>query len=238
MPRARLCVRSDTGQASNCPTFAFPTVYGNRPNGQNAGVPWPPDLFHAGDAVRKLRRRRKLSQTKLAALAGVARSTVQAFERQPATASAPTRDRLARALDVDPSDLAGPLVVMPSARTADDADATPMATEVSSRTQERARNHAAERHTVQRSLASPPVERGESRTETGEHPGPPPTPEEVPLMPHHGEAWLRYMQARMPDPRQFQRWMDRASALATEMAEQERGDTEDPQAAGGEGFPP
>jgi transcriptional regulator with XRE-family HTH domain len=69
----------------------------------------PPVVVYIGEQLRNIRTRRLLTQDELADKAGVSQSTIANIERNHAEPQFRTIRKLAKALDVDPTELLGEL---------------------------------------------------------------------------------------------------------------------------------
>lgn len=226
------CVRSDTEPANFPPTFVFPTIYGASRHKQNASVSVPRDLFHAGDVVRKLRDQKGWTQPQLAKRAKVGYTTVVDFERDPARARPQTRQKLARALGLDPDDLNTPFIVQSAyAASAGPADRIPTATGVSEPTQKGVQPRATPQETVQRSLAEPTSAVPVSPRGAGEQGGQPPLSAEEAAVYDFAARLQMVLDEFGGDRVLFERWWKRAIGMVDEMKAH---DQVRPQAAGGD----
>ena len=66
-----------------------------------------PVVVYIGEQLKNVRTRRLLTQDELAEMAGVSQSTIANIERNNAEPQFRTIRKLAKALDVDPTDLLG-----------------------------------------------------------------------------------------------------------------------------------
>ena len=64
-----------------------------------------PDVVYIGDKLREVRTKRLLTQDELADKAGVSQSTIANIERNNAEPQFRTIRKLAKALDIDPTEL-------------------------------------------------------------------------------------------------------------------------------------
>lgn len=223
----RLCVTTDTLRRDNPISFAFPTVYAGGASAENAGVPVPRNLFHAGDVVRKLREQRDWTLDEMARRSGVSYSTIVKFETDPTRARPETRQKLARALGLDPDDLNTPFIVQSAYRI-------PTATGVSEPTQKGVQPRATPQETVQRSLAEPTSAVPVSPRGAGEQGGQPPLSKEEAAV-YDFAARLQMVLDEFGGNRVlFERWWKRATGMVDEMKAH---DQVRPQAAGGEPSP-
>lgn len=199
-------------------------------------VPWPPDFFHVGDAVRTLRERRGWVN-----LSGLIREAQEAghkitrqrwrrFEASPEKSRKDTVDTIAAILGIPAADLRVRFRVLAEA-----ADETRLRTGVSDETRDRAPERAPVRNSAQRSLPEPATAEAASGTSAGEQgglPSPQLGGEDMP-----DERALLIVVRRLLGGNQAleNQWYRKAIRLAEDMAD---ADTEGPQAAGGEHGPP